>query len=386
MDFDSSIEEKIKDHFMEDYIFSIDICIPLYNISHETITKYGNCLLSSKKGIVNISYDVNVINEFKSFSTILSKILICSKIYNVFKYDSHPIIKSSCVSIGSLIYYLTLQNKIFSFNGLKDKNFRLVNKLPKGYDIYKNYDTMMITYETNVNYLFVYMIELVTFPPTKNFKKVINRLDLTKKYFILRWFELLCIALDDTIIQYALNKLKITKIEFMSINVFFDEYNIIKIFKSFLGHIRSKVCNTTCPICLDEYTMFSPLHFCSKGHISHLCCSTEPIREYLISGLRNINNNNMSEFNKRYTKCCGICRTDYYDLIYEGPHANHEFFINRETGIARFNDMNKYFELKKSKGLIDIKLMKPYKKVGINLKKGSMRKYMKERYDYLLNK
>ena len=385
-DFDYSIEEEIKDVFYTDYVFLLDICS--YNLNtiispYYIITKYNNSLLSSKKGICNVLYDFTIEKKMVSFDEIKIKLKVANKKYIPYYYKNPGKILKLPETVSSLIYYFVLINKIFGMNGLKDNDMNLVRKLPKEYDLYKDYNTTKIIFNIPIIYRFVYVKELLSFPPTINLRKIINRLNIKKDKFIHRWFNLLERIFGIDNILFNLEKCSI-----MKLNDFFeiiDEYKMITVFKELLGHIRSSKINECCQLCLEKYTLNTPLHLCKNGHATHLCCSINPLNKYLMSLLRRHNSKNLSELKDRQTKMCPICREDHYDArinteLLEYNHIKVENSLM--SGIVRSGDSLLDFGVtNKAK---DLFIHEPHK-VSVNLYKGNSRNYLNKRYQYLTN-
>ena len=380
-DIDFSIEEKIKDIFFEDFVFSLDICIYLNKCKYKVVTKYSNTLLTSKKALVNLFYDTKVTYTPYLFDDVRQNKEIIEKRIVKYNFNNYGDIHFYENTVSSLIYQLVLINKIFSENGLRDKDMRIVRKLPKGHCLYKDYNTMKIIFNTNIQYRFVFVKELLSFPPTKNLQKIIGRLELNKDLFIHEWFLLLVRVFGNDCIQSSIMEFSDMKVEdFYSI---MNEYELIQVFKRILGHVRTKKIETTCHICMDEYTMNSPLNLCKYGHATHLCCSLKPLNKYLMSALRRFNKPNLPPLEDRQTKSCCVCRSDHYELLVdtETIEFNHTLQANPNmSGITRSGECLMDYGIFKHP--MDLYIPNPSKVSG-NLFTGNLRNYLNNRYEYL---
>lgn len=386
-DFDVlKIEKEIENMFYEDFVFSIDMCVYLDKLSHETVTTFGNSLLSSKKLLLNVCYDIEINNIVKSFNEIIVKKKIINKQCIMFEYTSFNMNEVYYYerSVGSLIYEITLMLKIFGENGLRDKDMEIVKKtknvsLKKNY---KYYNQMKIIFDTNIIYKFTFVKELLSFPPTKNLIQIINRLNLKKTNdFINNWVCLLIRIFGSDCILFNIMKINDLNIEkFYDIQ---DEYTQIQIFKTLIGYIRTQKIETTCHLCMEEFKLNTPLHLCKNGHATHLCCSLKPMKEYLLSALRRHNNESLPPLKDRQLKMCPICREDNYELIVstESIEYNHTCSEHLNiSGIVRSgNSLLDYLITSVPK---DLFIEHPID-VSHNLMNGSCKKYLTNQYEYL---
>lgn len=368
------IEKKIKDHFIEDYIFSIDICIPIIHCGHKVITKFGNSLLSSKKHVLNVICNTKNINKLNSFNEFDSELIIENIIYKKYEYKLSKLNKVLFYerTIGSLVYLLTLMSKIFGMNGIRDRDLRIVKKIYKQ----SSYNDMKIIFDTNFNYRFVYLKELLTYPASINLRKIIKRIKLNNKLtFLDKWFNLLIILFGFDVVK------KLIKIDFYKIE---DEYNKIQIFKYLIAKLRTSKCNSTCPLCMEEFKLNSPIQFCKNGHTTHLSCSITALRTYLISVLKRYNDKKLPELKQRQLKSCCMCRCDNYELSVstETHKFNHELFENPFlSGICRSGESLLNYGITNYPN--DLKINSPMK-VSHLLYNGSSKKYLDNRIQYLI--
>lgn len=326
-----NFEFYLKNELGINFVYEIDFCVSGFkkkkNIK-KIITHYSNNLMAHKTFLLTIDFDrkhlkVNLKNH-KSFFLKKSsnKELFCKN------------------SVNTLIWIYTTYLKIFSKNGLKNNLILIDNKKIKNKSYYyliniiKKKFTWLL-FNTKLCYKFLFLNELLEFPPTKNFYQILENLDIEcKNNIYLKWLFLL-----RQIFGINLEKNQIKDI---------DEYKIIELLKKNILKIRIIINNRkkeiTCPICLDRFTMYSPIHLCKKGHICHLNCIIQKKKEYLVSALKKFNNNsNTSLCNRNFKQCC-ICRIDNLNLkvnIENKKEYNVSVIKNSNiSGILRYDNKN----------------------------------------------
>tara|TARA_R110002074_G_scaffold121611_1_gene256009 strand:- start:1504 stop:3051 length:1548 start_codon:yes stop_codon:yes gene_type:complete len=375
-----SIENRIMEYYGEDYLFSIDICTSILENPFDVLSKYNIGLLSSKKGFIKVLFDTKTINivDDDEFGKVTSIDYITK--HHFIKYNGiefRKIKKYDC-TVGSLALYFNLINKIFGKNGLIDDDLQIVKKLPKNHNIYDNYNIMKVIFDSNIYYSFAFFKELTYFPPSKNMKLIIGNLNISGSFYN-KWVSLL--------IRIFGNKM-VSNCFLLSNNL--DDFFImeenedkIDVLKNILGKLRMKKIDTTCCICMDEYEMNSPIHICKNGHITHLCCSGQQLRLYLISILNRYNSKLMGSIKERSSKLCPICKCDYYDFR---PDTELIDFNHRQRTNPKFSSITQNHDDLKEFNIyehpIDMYIEEP-EEISNNLFFGSPKKYIEERYCYL---
>ena len=347
-------EKHFTDTYMLDHVFSVDCLI---SKSIKPVTKWANSLLSNKRAIINVAFLYSQFLEpndefgFKTHKIVKRLVVmkypfknrkVCRKLAIKPDYTCYDFVHQLEPTLSTLIQYNLLLTKLFGPNGLNNPDYQLVSKLPRRHELYSHPNIGSITFDTQFVYRFIFVKELLTFPPTKNLECVIESLDLgefpeTSKdiLFYFKWFTLIQRVVEDANISKILAEMNLTKELFFKYD---DVYDIIQFMKTFLHIVHLRKNYGCCYICGDMNTWNSPLHLCSHGHTTHLSCTLPAIKKYLIAYLKHINTAQRYPPGDRTLKLCGLCKSDYLDIINEKTVEPFESGNDNMSGIVRAGD------------------------------------------------
>ena len=302
-------------------VFKFDFVITSWHNIDEVISKYSQNLVSNKCLVYDYKFD----NEEIKFNPLFSA--------NMIKSLYRPDFCNG--TMRTLLYYTNMYSKLFNENGL-NIDYNLVKRKDVKYmidlDSYKDNNevfsklldtvfqkrTSWITFESDIYLRFLVFNELFTFPLTEDMMYYLENLNLLNKikgeYDIYkRWLFLLKRTLSGEVLLKFLEKNGLSEKELMKSEDVLFLKGKMKLLVLDLGKNYMEIRDEcSCYICMEEFNMSSPIHFCENGHFTHLSCAMKQKRIFINKALRDINFD--EEFEEDTNNCCGMCREQQVDI------------------------------------------------------------------------